>query len=120
MVNSCKKINLEAIQYVIDQTAELSDELPENLISHWFYSPKYSRLTDEGLIHFSKVFKQIVIELNTGGKTIKPNHMLSLSKNLTTPYHLRQYYLYIFDEEEAIELILLDGDLDQYVRIHKI
>lgn len=129
MENQLLKTNLEIIRYIIQQ--ETKDKVDWNIwpgggnedkfLVNCFYNPKHSsRLTEIGFQYVSRWFKTINIELTFEGK-IKSKHLLYLSRNLRTPYHLshRGKNLYLFDDEDAIELILLNGDLDQYVRIHK-
>lgn len=113
-------------QEIIDSDyCELSKEQynVNYLLRTWFYASKYNtRLTPSGMWFMKRWFKVITIPFTHSKPHIaKTSHLLCLSKNLKTPFYinLAGKYIELFNEEDAIELILLDGDLDQYVRIYK-
>lgn len=126
-----KNQNLKIVQYIIEQEikdldyCELSKEQydPDYCLSDWFYAYKYnSRLTHHGMWYMKRWFKLIKIELtHKNANVAKADHLFLLSKNIKTPFYIsyKGKYLELFNEEDAIELIMLDGDLDQYARIHK-
>ena len=67
-------------------------------------------------------FKLIQIPLTHKNPTIpKSDHLFWLSKNLKSPYYIsyKGKYIELFNDEDAIMLIMLDGDLDQYSRIYR-
>ena len=139
MENQFQKTNSEIVQYIIDQELKDPDycELPPGKggisqkalctvewgLTLFFYSASYNaRLTSQGMWFMKRWFQ--VITINFTHKLPhrpKANHLLCLGKNLRTPYFINYQgtHIELFNDEDAIELILLDGDLDQYVRIHK-
>ncbi len=129
MDKSFKNQNLKVVQYIIDQETKdpeycelTKEDTEERCLSNWFYAHKYnSRLTPRGMWFMKRWFKLIKIEFTHDNANLaKSGHLLCLSKNVKTPFYIsyKGKYLELFNEEDAIELIMLDGDLDQYVRIH--
>lgn len=124
------KRNLKIVQYIVDQENKDPDycelEIPEpptqDLLANWFYAHKYNtRLTYVGRWYMKRWFKTIQIDFTHKNANIaKSDHLFWLSKNMKTPFYisLKGKYLELFNDEDAIELIMLNGDLDQYVRIH--
>ncbi len=130
MAKSYKNQNSIVVQYIIDQEhndveySELSKHIDVDFgLRVWFYSAAYnSRLTATGMWWMKRWFKTIKIELtHKNANVAKSNHLFWLSKNMNTPWYIsyKGKYLELFNDEDAIELIMLDGDLDQYARIHK-
>ena len=131
MGKSYKNQNLKVVQYIIDQELKDSDycELPkqqqdvEHSFKLWFYSGKYNtRLTHMGRWYMKRWFKANTIELTHKSPTIpKSDHIFWLAKNMNTPFYIsyKGKFIEIFNDEDAIELIMLNGDLDHYVRIYK-
>ncbi len=129
MVNQYQKTNNDIVQYILDQEnedpvyCELSPKHnPEYCLALWFYAAKYNcRLTVDGVWFMKRWFQVNTIYFTHQRINIRPYHLLTFAKNIKTPYYINHAgrFLEIFNEEDAIELILLDGDLDQYVRINK-
>jgi hypothetical protein len=44
------------------------------------------------------------------------NQILALDKYLHTPYYLKKSRLILFEEVPAAELLMIDGDLDLWVK----
>lgn len=130
MAKQSKNQNLKIVQYIIEQETknleycELSKEHDEGYcLRTWFYSAKYnSHLTSSGMWYMKRWFKLIKINFTHKNPSIaKADHLFWLSRNIKTPFYIsyKGKYLELFNEEDAIELIMLDGDLDQYVKIYK-
>ena len=130
MEKSYKNQNSKVVQYIIDQEGKDPEysELPKHIdvafgLRVWFYSAAYnSRLNAKGMWWMKRWFKTIKIELtHKNANVAKADHLFWLAKNIKTPFYIsyKGKYLELFNDEDAIELIMLNGDLDQYVRIHK-
>jgi hypothetical protein len=44
------------------------------------------------------------------------NQILTLDKYLHTPYYLKKSRLILFEEVAAVELLMIDGDIDLWVQ----
>lgn len=131
MAKQFKNQNLKIVQYIIEQETkdsaycELSKEQYDEgyCLRTWFYAASYnSRLTGSGMWYMKRWFKLITIKFTHKNPSVaKADHLFWLGKNMKTPFYIsyKGKYLELFNEEDAIELIMLDGDLDQYVKIHK-
>ena len=131
MENQSKNRNLKIVQYIIEQETkdldycELSTEqqVEKYGLAQWFYSSSYnSRLTYTGMWYMKRWFRVIKINFTHKNPSVaKTDHLFWLGKSIKTPFYISYNgkYIELFNEEDAIELIMLDGDLDQYSRIHK-
>ena len=128
---SCKSQNSKITQYIIDQEKSDLDycelQIPEpsleQCLSNWFFACKYNtRLTYEGRWYVKRWFKTITIPFTHKNATLaKADHLYWLSKNMNCPFYIsyKGKFIELFNDEDAIELIMLNGDLDHYVRIYK-
>lgn len=129
MAKVYKNQNLKIVQYIIEQETNNPEDCQLKgrdelyCLTTWFYAAKYnSRLTPEGMWYMKRWFKTIRIKFTHDNANLaNAGHIFWLSQNIKTPYYIsyKGKYLELFNEEDAIELIMLDGDLDQYARIYR-
>lgn len=81
---------------------------------------KNFRLTRFGKDVVAKHFTEYKIPLNPGKKIVETgNHILTIDKYMVAPYYLSGGALVVYEQMVAAELLMLDGDLVQWVHNKK-
>lgn len=80
---------------------------------------KHFRLTRFGKDIVEKHFTSYKIRLGPDKQVETGNDLLTIDKYMLTPYYLNRGTLIIYEEVVAAELLLLDGDLNQWVHNKK-
>jgi len=76
---------------------------------------QHYRLTRFGKDIVEKHFTSYKIVLSNDKKVETGNDILTIDKYMQTPYYLNRGTLIVYEESVAAELLLLDGDLNQWV-----
>lgn len=76
------------------------------------------RLSSLGVSVLTRFFESYLINLTI--KEITSTHLIFLDRHLNFPYFLEPKHIRLFDSNDALELKLLDGDLDAWVNNKKI
>ena len=118
----------ELIHYINKHTTGKTAGRKEITISDIFISAGPDtgfRVSALGRDILKKHFKQYKIELKLDSATLHQhrndaigtgNQILALDKYLHTPYYLHRSKLVLFEEVPAAELLMIDGDIELWVR----
>jgi hypothetical protein len=116
------------ISYINKNTTGKTAGRKEITISDIFISARPDtgfRVSALGRDILKKHFKTYKIELKLSSDTMHQHRknaigtghqILTLDKYLKTPYYLRKTTLVLFEEVPAAELLMLDGDIDLWVK----
>ena len=110
---------IELIHYINKNTTGKTAGRKEITISDIFISARPDtgfRVSPLGRDILAKHFKKYKIELKSKKATGTGNQILTLDKYLHTPYYLKKSRLILFEEVAAVELLMIDGDIDLWVQ----
>jgi|TARA_B110000495_G_scaffold50818_1_gene42611 hypothetical protein len=119
---------IELINYINKKTTGKTAGRKEITLSDIFISARPDtgfRVSAFGRDIIAKHFKKYKIELKLDSATMHQhrqmaigtgNQILALDKYLHTPYYLKKSRLILFEEVPAAELLMIDGDLDLWVK----
>ena len=118
----------ELISYINKHTTGKTAGRKEITITDIFISAQSDtgfRVSPLGRDILKKHFKTYNIELKLNSSTMHKhrkvamgtgNQILTLDKYLNTPYYLRKSTLVLFEEVPAVELLMIDCDIDLWVQ----
>ena len=110
---------IELVTYINENTTGKIAGRKEITISDIFITSKPTtgfRVSALGRNILKKHFKTYKIEIKSEIATNTGNQILTLDKYLKTPYYLRKSKLVLFEEVAAVELLMIDGDIDLWVQ----
>ena len=110
---------IELIHYINKHTTGKTAGRKEITMSDIFISARPDtgfRVSPLGRDILAKHFKKYKIELKSKTATGTGNQILTLDKYLHTPYYLKKSRLILFEEVAAVELLMIDGDIDLWVQ----
>jgi len=110
---------IELVTYINENTTGKIAGRKEITISDIFITSKSTtgfRVSALGRNILKKHFKTYKIEIKSEIATNTGNQILTLDKYLKTPYYLRKSKLVLFEEVAAVELLMIDGDIDLWVQ----
>ena len=119
---------IELIHYINKHTTGKTAGRKEITLNDVFISARPGtgfRVSPLGRDILSKHFTKYKIELKLNSTTLHQhrqmaigtgNQILTLDKYLHTPYYLKKSRLILFEEVAAVELLMIDGDIDLWVQ----
>ena len=119
---------IELIHYINKHTTGKTAGRKEITLNDVFISARPDtgfRVSPLGRDILSKHFTKYKIELKLNSTTLHQhrqmaigtgNQILTLDKYLHTPYYLKKSRLILFEEVAAVELLMIDGDIDLWVQ----
>ena len=119
---------IELIHYINKNTTGKTAGRKEITLNDVFISARPDtgfRVSPLGRDILSKHFTKYKIELKLNSTTLHQhrqmaigtgNQILTLDKYLHTPYYLKKSRLILFEEVAAVELLMIDGDIDLWVQ----
>lgn len=109
----------ELITYLNDNTKGKKAGRKEFKVNDIFISSsdneKHFRITRFGKDIIEKHFKAYKITLNKKNKIETGNEILTLDSYLHSPFYLHKGTLTVYEENIAAEILLLDGDFEQWI-----
>ncbi len=119
---------IELIHYINKHTTGKTAGRKEITLNDVFISARPDtgfRVSPLGRDILAKHFTKYKIELKLNSTTLHQhrqmaigtgNQILTLDKYLHTPYYLKKSRLILFEEVAAVELLMIDGDIDLWVQ----
>lgn len=95
----------------------------ENILEYgkiWWHDPRFKienglRLSKDG-IDFLKNNQMEVYKIKLSKETaLNGKAMLTLDKNIDSPYYIDKKYIYVTTQRKALEFILINGDIKKFI-----